>query len=133
MPIFKAKKLILAGDPLQLPPTILSLDKDRKKDKTKAKNPSKLSNKSASTKAKATNSKTKSTPDLAEDRESAEDDGDTASEAEQDVEPARPAPDGKTPELRPPHTLETTLFDRLEKMYGSRIKRMLEVQYRYVS
>lgn len=32
--------------------------------------------------------------------------------------------------LRPPKTLETTLFDRLEKMYGSAIKRMLEIQYR---
>jgi hypothetical protein len=33
--------------------------------------------------------------------------------------------------LRPPRTLETTLFERLEKMYGSSIKRMLNVQYRY--
>lgn len=34
--------------------------------------------------------------------------------------------------LRPPRTLETTLFDRLERMYGSGIKRMLKVQYRSV-
>lgn len=32
--------------------------------------------------------------------------------------------------LRPPRTLETTLFDRLERMYGPSIKRMLNVQYR---
>ena len=32
--------------------------------------------------------------------------------------------------LRPPRTLETTMFDRLEKMYGPSIKRMLSVQYR---
>lgn len=35
--------------------------------------------------------------------------------------------------LVPPRTLETTaatLFDRLEKMYGSSIKKMLENQYR---
>ena len=32
--------------------------------------------------------------------------------------------------LIPPRTLETTLFDRLEKMYGSSIKKMLEIQYR---
>ena len=32
--------------------------------------------------------------------------------------------------LRPPRTLETTMFDRLEKMYGPSIKRMLTVQYR---
>ena len=34
--------------------------------------------------------------------------------------------------LVPPRTLETTLFDRLEAMYGESIKRMLEVQYRFV-
>jgi len=32
--------------------------------------------------------------------------------------------------IKPPRTLETTLFERLEKMYGSKIKRMLNVQYR---
>jgi DNA polymerase alpha-associated DNA helicase A len=32
--------------------------------------------------------------------------------------------------LQPPRTLETTLFDRLERMYGPSIKRMLTVQYR---
>jgi len=32
--------------------------------------------------------------------------------------------------LVPPKTLETTLFDRLEAMYGASIKRMLEIQYR---
>ncbi|KAJ3757511.1 P-loop containing nucleoside triphosphate hydrolase protein [Lentinula raphanica] len=77
IPIFKAKKLILAGDPMQLPPTVLSLDK-RKKEKQKG-------------------ISTRST---------------------------------KTPVLRPPRTLETTLFERLESMYGPGIKRMLNVQYR---
>ena len=32
--------------------------------------------------------------------------------------------------LRPPKNLGTTMFDRLEAMYGSAIKRMLNVQYR---
>jgi len=32
--------------------------------------------------------------------------------------------------LKPPRTLETTLFDRLERMYGEGIKRVLKVQYR---
>jgi hypothetical protein len=36
------------------------------------------------------------------------------------------------PRLKPPRTLETTLFDRLERMYGDGIKRVLKVQYRYV-
>ncbi|KAJ3850391.1 P-loop containing nucleoside triphosphate hydrolase protein [Lentinula lateritia] len=79
IPIFKAKKLVLAGDPMQLPPTVLSLDKRRKQ-------PSK---------------------------------GSSAS-----------IPRSKMPILRPSRSLETTLFDRLESMYGSGIKRMLNVQYR---
>lgn len=33
--------------------------------------------------------------------------------------------------LKPPRTLETTLFDRLEKLYGEGIKRVLKIQYRY--
>lgn len=32
----------------------------------------------------------------------------------------------------PPRTLELTMFERLELMFGSAIKRMLTVQYRYV-
>jgi DNA polymerase alpha-associated DNA helicase A len=34
--------------------------------------------------------------------------------------------------LKPPRTLETTLFDRLERIYGAGIKRVLQVQYRLV-
>ncbi|KIO11179.1 hypothetical protein M404DRAFT_128024 [Pisolithus tinctorius Marx 270] len=82
VPIFKAKKLILAGDPMQLPPTILSLDKRRKNGRAK------------------------------------------------ETKPARPKKPEKRPILRPPRTLETTLFDRLEKMYGPGIKRLLNIQYR---
>lgn len=36
----------------------------------------------------------------------------------------------RRPKLSPPRTLEMTLFDRLEKMYGAGIKRLLAVQYR---
>jgi|ERR1700722_1466744 len=39
---------------------------------------------------------------------------------------------GQRSGLRPPRTLETTLFDRLEEMHGPGVKRMLNVQYRYV-
>lgn len=39
--------------------------------------------------------------------------------------------DVKQTKLRPPKTLETTLFDRLEGLYGPGIKRVLKVQYRY--
>ncbi|TFK31805.1 P-loop containing nucleoside triphosphate hydrolase protein [Crucibulum laeve] len=88
IPIFKAKKLILAGDPMQLPPTILSLDDSKKKPVAK-------------TLVKAA--------------------------AQLAVKPTAPM---RKPVLTSPRTLETTLFDRLEKMYGPAIKRMLQVQYR---
>ncbi|KAI0037075.1 AAA domain-containing protein [Vararia minispora EC-137] len=98
IPIFKAKKLILAGDPKQLPPTILSLDKSgRKLSGTPLGNPS-LSN-------------TKSQKSI---------------EQENERKVNKRQPTG----LRPPRTLETTIFDRLEKMYGPSVKRMLTVQYR---
>jgi DNA polymerase alpha-associated DNA helicase A len=35
--------------------------------------------------------------------------------------------------IKPPRTLELTMFERLEKMYGPGIKCMLAVQYRYVT
>ncbi len=34
------------------------------------------------------------------------------------------------PQMKPPRTLERTLFDRLERLYGPAIKRVLQVQYR---
>ncbi|KAF9070139.1 P-loop containing nucleoside triphosphate hydrolase protein [Rhodocollybia butyracea] len=82
IPVFKAKKLILAGDPLQLPPTVLS-------EGDNSPNAAQLA-----TKKNTQSSKT------------------------------------QVGQLRPSRTLETTLFDRLESMYGSGIKRMLNVQYR---
>lgn len=36
----------------------------------------------------------------------------------------------KRPRLSPPRTLERTLFDRLERLYGAGIKRVLNTQYR---
>ncbi|KAJ3918394.1 P-loop containing nucleoside triphosphate hydrolase protein [Lentinula edodes] len=92
IPIFKAKKLILAGDPMQLPPTVLSLDKRRKQQKSAG---------------------------------SGSDD-----DANSETVVANNKPRSKMPILRPSRSLETTLFDRLESMYGSGIKRMLNVQYR---
>lgn len=37
------------------------------------------------------------------------------------------------PKLKPPRTLEITLFDRLESMFGGGIKRVLNTQYRSVA
>jgi DNA polymerase alpha-associated DNA helicase A len=53
--------------------------------------------------------------------------------------PDAPGPPSKTASswryrgLMPPRTLESTMFERLEKMYGPGIKCMLTVQYRYVT
>lgn len=144
MPIFKSKKLILAGDPLQLPPTILSLDKERKKkDKKKAAKGSKSpTGRPKDSKYKPSPSKSASRKDSpsngSNENEGAENDGnDTEEGGDEELEEGQTLKDdvGLKPrwpvELRPPHTLETTLFDRLERMYGPGIKRMLQVQYRY--
>ncbi|CAK5278321.1 unnamed protein product [Mycena citricolor] len=96
VPILKGKKLILAGDPMQLPPTVLS--------KTKTKTKTKPAKKAV----------------VKTDEEDSSD-----SENSGDEKPAK-----KGQELQPPRTLETTLFDRLERMYGGKVKRMLQVQYR---
>lgn len=175
VPIFKAKKLILAGDPLQLPPTILSLDKDRKKRDGKKKGngkkqtqkcnnggkPSKLQGakgeegegdlegSSASSPVGEDESTTETEEEQDDNDNDDSDDTDDAAVKEgggeegakcverKDTTAAANAPKRTTRaftagELRPPHTLETTLFDRLETMYGPGIKRMLQVQYRSV-
>lgn len=150
IPIFKARKVILAGDPMQLPPTIISIDKHKKKTSGTA-----TLKKSASTvdadDQKTSGESTASKPPLPE-----EDEGTSPSDANSDVESikgdeimvqdttievseggSKPNTKRKTQKkakkrtgLRPPRTLETTLFDRLERMYGPDIKRLLNVQYR---
>ena len=144
---------------MQLPPTILSLDKHEKKNK-QAKLSEKQQRKNgsesevASTKlSKPDEGKASSTDDGQED--ATESTSETSSEsgsgsiygdvaiAEEITVPAADKPENssKPPKkksskrsgLRPPRTLETTLFDRLERMYGPGIKRLLNVQYRYAS
>lgn len=156
IPIFKAKKLILAGDPMQLPPTILAVDKKRKKKagKTekakgrvnglqKAQTPKLQKNvkppKTSEPLPAASKDETEMPPDSASSE--AGDGGDSSGsddDAENDVvasadttRQAKTRSDGaRRTELHVPRSLETTLFDRLEKMYGPGIKRMLNVQYR---
>lgn len=121
VPIIKAKKLILAGDPQQLPPTILSKNKKAKKVKT-AKGEAKVA------KGDAKEAKDEATA-KDEDRSGSEasDEGDeTVAEASKKLA----ATTVKARSLRPPRSLETTLFDRLERLYGPGIKRVLKVQYR---
>ncbi|KAF8314019.1 P-loop containing nucleoside triphosphate hydrolase protein [Clavulina sp. PMI_390] len=138
IPILKGKKLILAGDPLQLPPTIMSTDQSDKKKAKLAKPETKakpVAGKGASKGAKAA---PKSAPQ--DDPQSpADSDSDDSNDSEDGEESQKP-PKGKTAasasskptlSLRPSKSLEVTLFDRLEKMYGNKkIKRMLTVQYR---
>ncbi|KAL0062562.1 hypothetical protein AAF712_010601 [Marasmius tenuissimus] len=97
-------KLILAGDPMQLGPTVLSVEEKKRERKLKQK-------KTQRTKASKAQEK------------------ETDSEDEEGSDTEKPT-QTSTGALKPPHTLETTLFDRLEEMYGSRVKRMLQVQYR---
>lgn len=128
---------------MQLPPTVLSVDKKDEKPGKSAKTPI----------SKPAPKDTKTPPALAPETKSpAEEDSsdsESSSSSEPETEPSeKPNPTLKDPPqkkvkssgskdrvpvLRPPRTLETTLFDRLEKMYGSNIKRMLQVQYRFVS
>lgn len=152
----KAKKLILAGDPKQLPPTVLSVPKKQKaKAKTKTQEGSSTSHKK-SPPAQDT-SLTKGIEELGLSESDSDTDADPPeSQAEDpvftetadvdDTEPPMEDEDQKDrkPEkgkkvgesklvpLRPPRSLETTLFDRLLAMHGPRVKRMLNVQYRYV-
>ncbi|KAJ4496074.1 AAA domain-containing protein [Lentinula edodes] len=168
IPIFKAKKLILAGDPMQLPPTVLSLDKRRKQQSKGASASSQNSQtKTGSGKSKVKpnlaknatpirpspsdsrkdeentgngsgddvkgemaieDSKSPSTPDSGTEEESAGSGSDDDAKSKTVV--ANNKPRSKMSILRPSRSLETTLFDRLESMYGSGIKRMLNVQYR---
>lgn len=129
IPIFKGKKLILAGDPMQLPPTILSLgnhgpNKTKKPPAPAAEKPKIGENAKAAQDAASDMSLSSS----AEDAGSETDESPAKSAAT-----AKPTPPTKRRTgLRPPRTLETTLFDRLERMHGPGVKRMLDTQYRFV-
>jgi DNA polymerase alpha-associated DNA helicase A len=146
IPILKGKKLILAGDPMQLPPTVLSVDKKNKKSaglgtqsKTSTAKPSQKDKKDKSAAVPEENSAVD--VDSSDSERSSSSEGETEQSTDKQKSPRNDAPQKKdkpvrpknhAPVLRPPRTLETTLFDRLEKMYGSTIKRMLQVQYRLV-
>jgi DNA polymerase alpha-associated DNA helicase A len=121
VPILKARKLILAGDPQQLPPTILSKDKVKREKKGKAEG------------AKEAKVKEDS-KDKSDSKEATGEDGEGSdgTDADEPVAEAskKLAATSVARYLRPPRTLETTLFDRLERLYGPGIKRVLKVQYR---
>ncbi|KAG9307960.1 p-loop containing nucleoside triphosphate hydrolase protein [Chiua virens] len=158
VPIFKGKKLILAGDPMQLPPTVLSSNKHDRKNSKLAKDSENLKQlkKGQENKRISEKNSTKTerntapwTDDKQENMTESSSDGSSDSESEPirgdivfaeetslsalseiPMEPVeKPAPKHARL-LRPPRSLEITLFDRLERMYGPSIKRLLNVQYR---
>jgi len=120
VPLISAKKAVLAGDHLQLPPTVKSTNsKSKSKPEAKAKKPTGDSDQPAITK-------------------SAKSAGDNATKSVD--EKSNKSGNGKTPKFvskeegavdsHDSASLETTLFDRLLAMHGSSIKRMLTTQYR---
>jgi len=125
IPILKGKKLILAGDPLQLPPTIMSTDEHAAS--KKGNGGGSRSNKKDSVKSSSKVTTSSSTTKQDDDRLSAGSSEDGAVSKSRSQRGAA----GSSSRLMPSRSLEVTLFDRLEKMYGgNRIKRMLTVQYR---
>lgn len=137
---------------MQLPPTILSNDKHGKKPEVTV-----TSKKNAKSSASTANGEKKSQEPTASkpqheeggDTSPSDADSDTGSVTgdeimEQDTVIEVSTEAGSQPKeskgaqkkvkkrtgLRPPRTLETTLFDRLERMYGPDIKRLLNIQYR---
>jgi DNA polymerase alpha-associated DNA helicase A len=136
IPIFKAKKLILAGDPMQLPPTVLSNNKRDKKKKDESKPvgvPSKPDQDKITPPKEEESSQSHVTASSQDTDQSGSESTDSEDDQDDTPETKVVSPQQKKSSiaLRPPRTLETTLFERLEKMYGPRIKCMLDVQYRY--
>lgn len=101
VPLLSAKKVVLAGDHLQLPPTVKA---------------TKAATKAAAKKAKTTrDKKTK---------------GKTETEEDVDKLSVDKLSLDEKSKKGPAVTLEYTLFDRLLDLHGSAIKRMLTTQYR---
>lgn len=116
-PIMKAKqngKLILAGDHLQLPPTVKGYRHSQFKKHIGKSNETKKGSDSTEA-AKAGNEDTANG---------------SGAEEEEEEEQYTSKEDIKRTRLRPPQSLETTLFSRLLGMYGQGCKALLDTQYR---
>lgn len=141
IPILKGKKLILvrrfslpamlrssqlfrqAGDHLQLPPTIKSLNGDRKDKKFRAKPAA-----SGVTALKSKLAEVHISPAPPASSSPAIDDPSTPPSPVDTPSPPGLAP---TSSLRPSPTLELTLFSRLLELHGPTIRKMLKMQYRF--
>ncbi len=115
-----AEKLVLAGDHLQLPPTIKSLNV--KVAKVAGKKGEKSEKSEKSEKGEKGERKVKS-------EKIEEDDIDAVANGIDEVKLNDNEKEGKKPK-EDPIKLETTLFDRLLTLHGDNIKRMLTTQYR---
>lgn len=117
---------------MQLPPTILSIDKHEKKKKEINQSEGK---KLVHSHIEAPRGKQSTmSPKLSSDSELSDSSASDSSKSKvnNSVKPRHANKQKQSIGIRCPRTLETTLFDRLEKMYGHSIKRMLDVQYRRV-
>ena len=122
---------------MQLPPTVISVNKKKeKKLTTSATEGGKTSLRESKGKAPPTegNSDNESSDEAKPDGSGDEDSSGLTADPDAPLKiPVRdPHKAEAKPVLRPPRSLEMTLFERLEKMYGPGIKRMLTVQYRCV-
>ncbi|EIN14507.1 P-loop containing nucleoside triphosphate hydrolase protein [Punctularia strigosozonata HHB-11173 SS5] len=135
IPVFKAEKLILAGDPMQLPPTVLSLDEgmfaetkgiaDKRTVKSTSKKMAYQQTDEGNEPSRRFNAVLPSLEPSERDDVIIESDSTEEKPLSSKIKRSKPL--GR---LQSPKSLEVTLFDRLEKMYGSNIKRMLRIQYR---
>lgn len=144
IPILKARegaKLVLAGDHLQLPPTVKSTVIAPRKTIRKRKDAGSKDNSSTATKSSITDVKSKdfsaAAPQTEAEVKAEGDDGDEGSgdaeadEAELAEKFASVSLQTNMPtRLRLPRSLETTLFSRALGMYGPGIKSLLSIQYR---
>ncbi|TIC03795.1 P-loop containing nucleoside triphosphate hydrolase protein [Wallemia mellicola] len=114
IPILKAKKLILAGDPLQLPPTVLARPAQKVEGKTKEEK------KTTIWKEQDIKEVEEITDKLAELKISEEG---NATDREFKQASTRAT-------LKPLESLEASLFERLIDIHGNSIRCLLSVQYR---
>jgi len=133
IPIFKAKKLILAGDPKQLPPTVRALSPTQDlASRSKSRIAPRITGARINFSGIANTVPQHGGLDGGGDNSNEPDSVETEDSASSDILgfTSKIASSVRCRGLMPPRTLELTMFERLEKMYGPRIKYMLTVQYR---